>query len=225
VHGNPWRLNVSTRSGNVRVEAEPGIELRVEGGSVVREHEGALEIRREPDASTIVVHCPTDTDVTIGTVSGSIDTKGMLGGVRIATVSGRVHVAEVGRVDVRAKSGSVDIGTCTGECRVVVTSAKVHIAKAQRAAIAGVSGVVLAEGVEGAEIKTVSGKVLVGTTRGGNISVHTVSGKVEIVVPPDVHPATRLRSISGRVRCECPTGADGEIAVKSVSGAIRVSCQ
>ena len=25
------RLNVSTRSGNVRVEAEPGIELRVEG--------------------------------------------------------------------------------------------------------------------------------------------------------------------------------------------------
>ena len=79
--------------------------------------------------------------------------------------------------------------------------------------------------VEGAEIKTVSGKVLVGTTRGGNISVHTVSGKVEIVVPRDVHPATRLRSISGRVRCECPTGADGEIAVKSVSGAIRVSCQ
>jgi DUF4097 and DUF4098 domain-containing protein YvlB len=172
-----------------------------------------------------VVHCPTGSDVTIGTMSGSIDTEGLLGGVRIATASGKVHVAEAGRVDVRAKSGSVDIGTCTGECRVVVTSAKVHIGKAQRATIAGVSGVVLAEGVEGAEIKTVSGKVLVGTTGGGDISVHTVSGKVEILVPRDVQPTTRLRSISGRVRCECPTGGDGEIAVKSVSGAIRVSCQ
>ncbi len=219
------RLNVSTRSGNVRVEAAPGIELEVEGGSVVREHDGALEIRRAKGAGTIVVHCPTGSDVTVGTMSGSIDTEGLLGGVRIATASGKVHVAEAGRVDVRAKSGSVDIGTCTGECRVVVTSAKVHIGKAQRATIAGVSGVVLAEGVEGAEIKTVSGKVLVGTTGGGDISVHTVSGKVEILVPRDVQPATRLRSISGRVRCECPTGGDGEIAVKSVSGAIRVSCQ
>ncbi len=219
------RLNVSTRSGKVRVEAEPGIELRVEGGAVVSEHDGALEIRRSDGASTIVVHCPTGSDVTIGTVSGSIDTEGLLGGVRIATVSGKVHVAEAARVDVRAKSGSVDIGTCAGECRVVVTSSKVRIGKAQRAAIAGVSGVVLAEGVEGAEIKTVSGKVLVGSTGGGKISVHTVSGKVEILVPRDVQPATRLRSISGRVRCECQEGGDGEIAVKSVSGAIRVSCQ
>lgn|SRR2546423_2367954 len=219
------RLNVSTRSGNVRVVAEPGIELSVEGGTVVREHEGALEIRRSEGADSIVVRCPGGSDVTIGTVSGKIDTEGPLGAVRVATVSGKVHVAEANRVDVRAKSGSVDIGNCAGECRVVVTSAKVHIGKAQRASIAGVSGVVLAEGVEGAEVKTVSGKVLLATTGAGKISVHTVSGKVEILVPPDVQPATRLRSISGRVRCECATGRDGEIAVASVSGGIRVSCQ
>jgi DUF4097 and DUF4098 domain-containing protein YvlB len=219
------RLNVSTRSGNVRIEAEHGIELSVEGGEVVREHEGAREIRRSGGASTIVVHCPTGSDVTIGTVSGSIDTEGLLGGVRIATVSGKVHVAEADHVDVRAKSGVVDIGTCAHDCRVVVTSSKVHIGTAQRVSIAGVSGVILADGVEGAEVKTVSGKVLVGTTGGANVSVHTVSGKVEVLVPRDVHPATRLRSISGRVQCECPTGRDGEIAVKSVSGAIRISCQ
>jgi DUF4097 and DUF4098 domain-containing protein YvlB len=221
----PLRLNVSTRSGNVRVVGEPGIELSVEGGSVVREHEGALEIRRSEGAGTIEVRCPAGSDVTIGTVSGKIDTEGPLGAVRVATVSGTVHVAEANRVDVRAKSGSVDIGTCTGECRVVVTSAKVHVGKAQRVSIAGVSGVVLAEGVEGAEVKTVSGKVLLGTTGAGKVSVHTVSGKVDILVPHDVQPATRLRSISGRVRCECPTGRDGEIAVASVSGGIRVSCQ
>ena len=76
----------------------------------------------------------------------------------------------------------------------------------------------------GAEVKTVSGKVLLGTTGAGRVTVRTVSGKVEIRVPQDVHPETRLKSISGRISNECPRGSDGEIAVASVSGAIRVSC-
>ncbi len=218
------RLNVSSRSGNVRVVPEAGAELAVEGGSVVREHEGELEIRRTQGASTIVVRCPSGSDVTIGTVSGNVTLEGLLGAVRIATVSGKVRVGDANRVDVRAKSGDVEIGSCAGECRVVVTSAKIHIGRAQRASIAGVSGVILAEGVERAEIKTVSGKVLLGTTGASNVSVHTVSGTVEIRVPRDIHPATRLRSISGKVRNECEPGRDGEIAVASVSGKIRVSC-
>jgi DUF4097 and DUF4098 domain-containing protein YvlB len=134
-----------------------------------------------------------------------------------------VRVAEADRVDVRAKSGAIDIGTCIDECRVVVTSAKIHIGRARRAAIAGVSGVVLAEGVEGADVKTVSGKVVLGTTGPGKVNVHTVSGKVEIRVPRDVQPSTRLKSLSGRVVCDCALGDDGEIAVASVSGAIKVS--
>jgi DUF4097 and DUF4098 domain-containing protein YvlB len=219
------QLNVSTRSGNVRVVAEPGAELSIDGGAVVGEHDGALQVRRTEGAKTIVVHCPAASDVTIGTVSGDIETEGMLGAVRIATVSGRVHVAEASRVDVRGKSGTVEIGTCAGDCRVVVISAKVRIGKAQRASVAGVSGVVEADDVDGADVKTVSGKVLLGANGAGAVSVHTVSGNVEVRVPDDVQPATKLRSISGRVRCECTLGTAGPIAVASVSGAIRISCQ
>ncbi len=219
----PVRCTVTTRSGAVHVVAVPGAGLTVEGGSVVAQHDGVLEIRRDRDKKKIVVHCAAGSDVTIGTVSGSIDTEGALGAVRVATVSGKVNVREAARVDVRAKSGAVEIGTVTDECRVVVTSAKVRIGRARRAAIAGVSGVVVADDVEGADVKTVSGKVTLGTAAGGHVTVRTVSGKVEIRVPPEMQPNTRLKSVTGRIECDCERGDDGEIAVASVSGAIRVS--
>ena len=120
----------------------PGAALDIEGGAVVREHEGVQEIRRDPNAEEIRVTCPNGTDVTIGTISGNVSTEGALGAVRIATVSGKVRVADATRVDARTKSGSIEIEECTGECRVVSTSAKVRIGHAERAAIAGVSGIV-----------------------------------------------------------------------------------
>jgi DUF4097 and DUF4098 domain-containing protein YvlB len=219
------RLNVSTRSGKVRVIAESGQELTIDGGTVTGESvDGVLDIRRARGSDTITVLCPPDTDVTVGTVSGNVEFEGTLGAVRVVTVSGKVRVQKAAQVDVRAKSGNVEVEECVGDCRIVVTSAKIRVGRARRASIAGVSGIVAAEGVGAAEVKTVSGKVLLGTTGPGRVSVRTVSGKVEIRVPRDVHPQTRLKSISGHIKNECPRGDDGEIAVASVSGAIRVMC-
>ncbi len=216
---------MSTRRGRVHVTAAADTELSVEGGVISRDDEGMLRIHRLPHADLIEVRCPSRTDVTVGTVSGRVDLEGPLGAVRVATVSGKVRVDDAGQVDVRTKSGSVDIGNCAGECRVMVTSANVHIGRAARATVAAVSGQVHADGVEGAEVKTVSGKVVLATSAAGRVSVRTVSGVVEVHVPNDVRPSTRLKSLSGRVQCECMPGSDGEISVKSVSGAIKVACR
>ena len=202
---------------------ETGAELSVEGGVIVNDELGVVEIRRDRGAKEIVVVCPAGTDVTAGTISGKIQMLGRLGSVRVASVSGKVHVASATRVDARSKSGAIAIDE-VGECRVVVTSAKVYIGKASRASIAGVSGVLTMEDVEGADVKTVSGKVLLATSGGGDVNVRTVSGRVEVTVPPDVQPATHLKSISGKIRCECPPGHDGAISVKSVSGTIHIAC-
>jgi DUF4097 and DUF4098 domain-containing protein YvlB len=207
----------------VRVLA--GHDLTVNGGSIERHEDGAVYVRRDHDATEIEIRCPSGIDVTIGTIAGSVETIGPLGVVRIATVSGKIHVENAGQVDVRTKSGAIDIGSVEGECRVVTTSSKVHIGRAGRACVAGVSGVVLLERVFDAEVKTVSGKVLCATSGAGEVSVRTVSGKVDVMVPPNVRPATRLKSVSGRVECDCETGGDGAIAVATVSGRIRVSCQ
>ena len=217
-------VKITTRSGTVRVVATDGAALAVVGGVIEHLDDGTVHIRRERSADAIEVTCATGTDITIGTVSGKVELVGRLGAVRVATVSGTIRTAETAGIDVRTKSGKVDIGVCAGDCRVMTKSASVHIRRADRATVAAVSGVVLMEQVRGAEVKTISGKVLLSLAPNGErVSVHTVSGKVEVRVPAATLPSTRLRTVSGKIRCDCPTGDDLEIAVASVSGAIRVS--
>jgi DUF4097 and DUF4098 domain-containing protein YvlB len=220
----PAPIHITTRSRDVLVHAKPDTELSVEGGTIERQDDGSLHIRRAPDASSIEVRCAAGTDVTVGTASGKVQLRGALGAVRVATLSGKIRVEEAARIDVRTKSGSVDIGTCAGECRVMTKSAKVHVRSAGRATVAAVSGMVLLERVGGAEVKSISGKVLLGLAPDSErVSVHTVSGKVEIRIPSAARPSTRLRSITGRVDCDLAEGDDFQIAVASVSGGIRVS--
>ncbi len=208
----------------MKVFAAPGNGLSIDGGTVVSEADGVVDIRRRKNAGEIVVHCEPASNVTIGTVSGSVVTEGELGDVRVASVSGKVRIEAANRVDVRSKSGTVEIGTVAAECRLVVTSANVKVGAAPSAVIAAVSASVTANDVERAEVKTVSGTVELSTKGPGRVSVRSISGTVKITVPPDVRPSTRLRTISGNVSCDCERGSDGEIAVATVSGAIRVSC-
>jgi DUF4097 and DUF4098 domain-containing protein YvlB len=219
----PARIKITTRSGSVRVVAAAGQDLSVEGGTVGIDEDGTTHIRRAKPSSVVEVRCAAGTDVTVGTVSGRVDLSGPLGSVRVATVSGRIQVGEGDQIDVRTKSGKIDIDTCAGECRVMTKSSGVHVRSAGRATVSSVSGIVLLEHVGGAEVKTVSGKVLIGTSGDERVAVHSVSGKVEIRVPRETRPATRLRSLSGQVRSEVTPGDDREISVMSVSGAIRVS--
>lgn len=218
----PAPLHITTRSGKVRVDASAGTELSIEGGRAETHDDGTVHIRREPSSGTIVVQCASGTDVTVGTVSGNVDLLGGLGAVRVATVSGRIRVEDVARIDVRTKSGKIDIGTCTGDCRITTKSSAVHVTSAGRATVAAVSGVVVLENVRGAEVKTVTGKVLIGAEGGDRIAVHTVSGHVAIRLPAQTKPATRLRSVSGRIRCDLASGDDFVVSVSSVSGAIEV---
>jgi DUF4097 and DUF4098 domain-containing protein YvlB len=220
----PEALKITTRSGDVHLRVVAGRELNVIRGTKETLEDGTIHIRRAPSDGVIEVECAPDTDIKIGTASGKVELEGALGTVRIATMSGKIRVEHAARIDVRTKSGTVDIGECEGECRVMTTSAKVHILRAGRATIAAVSGSVRLEHVDSAEVKSVSGKVLIASGGRERVSVHTVSGKVDVGVPSSVRPATRLRSVSGRISDACPPGDDCEIAVSSVSGTINVSC-
>jgi DUF4097 and DUF4098 domain-containing protein YvlB len=220
----PAPLKITTRSGNVQVRAVPDSPLVVTGGTTEELDNGTIHIRRSPSESVIEVQCAPNTDVTVGTLSGRVELDGALGAVRIATVSGRIRVEQAARIDVRTRSGKVEIGECAGPCRVMTTSSNVHVRRAGDATVAAVSGAVLLEHVDAAEVKSISGKVLMGVGGGDRVSVRTVSGKVDVRVPSSVRPSTRLRSISGRIRDACPPGDDCHITISSVSGSISVSC-
>ncbi len=221
----PPRLQVTSRSGRVRVTAAYGSTLEIEGADIEEQVDGSMQVRALSGSKTVEVRCATGTDVSIGTASGRIETVGPLGEVRAASKSGKIIIDRAALVDARTSSGSVRVGDCEGECRVVVASGKVSIGRAGKVAVAAVSGTVEADDVHDAEIKTVSGKITVGARGGGDLRVKSVSGTVEVVVPAASTPATALKSLSGRIRCECAPGTDGEIKIATVSGSIRVTCR
>ena len=88
----------------------------------------------------------------------------------------------------------------------VVTSGSIRIDRTGSAWLACVSGTIRVESADAAEIKTVSGTVSVGSTATGRVAVRSVSGKVEISVPPERAPAVHLKSISGELAQRVPAG-------------------
>jgi DUF4097 and DUF4098 domain-containing protein YvlB len=218
------RLRISRRSGKVRVVADPGAPVSVEGGRMETSADGSLEIHAR-GGDTLVVTCPTGSDLTISTASGAIEVTGEVGSVRVTTKSGKLEIEHASAIEARGASGRVTVGVCTGECHVVFASGSVHIGEAGSAVIATVSGNIEAGEVDDAEVKTVSGDVEIGSRGGGNLSARSISGSVRITVPDGDRPATRLKSVSGRVSCECDQGDHGEIRAKTVSGRIAVTCR
>jgi len=218
------RLRISRRSGKVRVVANAGTPVSVEGGTLESNDDGSLEIHSRT-SSTLEVQCPTGSDLTISTASGAIEVRGEVGSVRVTTKSGSLEIERASEIDARGASGKVNVGACARECHVVFVSGNVHIGEAGRAVVATVSGNIEADDVDDAEVKTVSGKIDIGARGGGKLSARSISGSVKISVPDGDRPTTRLKSVSGRVRCECSPGDDGSISAKTVSGGIEVKCR
>jgi DUF4097 and DUF4098 domain-containing protein YvlB len=225
-NGARLRLSVANRSGRVRIEARSGEGFSARGGDLVAEADGTMRVSGgHGGSSSVEVVCPAGTDVIVGTASGSVELVGPLGDVRVTTASGRITIEQARRVDLRTASGTIEIGECTGECRVVTKSSKVAVGNAGSLDCSAMSGRVVVGDVEDAIVRTMSGRVKLGTRGSGRVEVRTLSGKVDVAVPQERRPATSLRSLSGRVRCDCDRGSDGEISVATTSGAINVTCR
>jgi DUF4097 and DUF4098 domain-containing protein YvlB len=223
--GDALRLNVSARSGRVRVEArdEPGFEVK--GAHVVTEPDGSLHITAAKGGSqSVEVWCPSGSDLIVGSESGSVEVVGAFGDVRATTRSGRITVDWAHHLDVRTTSGRIEIGQCSGDCRVVTKSSRIKVGRAATFDCSAMSGRVDIGDVDDAVIRTMSGRVNVGTRSDGRVDVRTLSGAVEVAVPAARRPATLLKTVSGRVRSECEEGSDGEINVSTTSGTIKVTC-
>jgi DUF4097 and DUF4098 domain-containing protein YvlB len=159
-----------------------------------------------------------DTDVVVGSASGSVHLHGPLGAARVTTASGSIRVESVAYAELRTHSGRIEVGECLGSCRVMNTSGRVEVHRAREVEVKSVSGIVEVSG-DDVRVRTVSGKVRIDTNL--DASVETVSGKVEVWVPPGFHPAVRTKG-HGRVDIGVAQGSDGEILVRAVSGSVRV---
>ena len=219
-------LRLQSRSGKVYVIAEPRDDVEAETddlNSFMEDDGKTLVIRSGRGGSKpLTVRCPVDTDIVIGTHSGSVRLEGRLGCVRVTTMSGTVELQDAEEADVRTMSGNIDVGKCRGRCRLNAVSGKVSVAEADIASAGTVSGAIRLDRVLGdVRARSVSGNIDMNASGDSAIAVKTVSGRVRIVLPQGTEPQTFFRT-RGIVTCDFPQGGDCRIDAASLSGSIEV---
>ncbi|HEY5874814.1 MAG TPA: DUF4097 family beta strand repeat-containing protein [Ilumatobacteraceae bacterium] len=217
-------IEVTSRSGRVTIHAGDVAEPTIIKGSGTIDDHGVV---RAPGQSSIEIGCPTGTDVVVGAASGSVRCTGRLGRVAITTTSGAIEIEDAASIDVRTKSSSVTIGRCRDTCAVVTKSGRVRIDDAAAVTATTTSGRIDVGAASDVEIRSAAGTVHVRASGEGRILVQTVSGSVEISVPPAADPVINLTSRSGSIATDRPasdqagTGV-GALDVETVSGKITV---
>ena len=222
-------LHLLTRSGQITVVGEERPDVLIESGAPSRDkievdETGRLRIPSAKGGSApLSVRCPAGSDVVIGTMSGRVELRGVLGAVRVTTVSSDILVERAESLDLRTVAGNIEVGSCAGACSLRTTSGKASVGSTGDAYVSTISGSIrLDKTSRKVRAQSVSGQVRVVTQNAGDVKVQTLSGSVTVEVPIGVRPETRLKSKTGRPHSECPEGSDCRIAVRSFSGKIEV---
>ena len=200
----------------MRAEARDDVEI-VRG----RTGDDSDDVRGGSDGVELVV--PAGTDLSVGTSSGRITLEGPLGRVTVTTRSGKIKIEQCAELDARTTSASVEVGRVHGDARVKTATGGIALANvggAVRAATVSSQIEVRAGGPT--EVKTVSGSIHLVVTEARDVAAGSVSGSVQIAVPPGSHPATALRSMSGSRSVEPSVGTDFEVKARSASGSLAV---
>jgi DUF4097 and DUF4098 domain-containing protein YvlB len=219
-------LRLQSRSGRVHVIAEERDDIEAETDSLewrADAKEGTLSVRSSRGGSkTLTVRCPRDTDVSVGTQSGSVRLEGKFGGVSVTTASGDIEIDAAEEADMRSMSGRLTIGTCLGRCRLNAVSGTISGHDLDTVYAGTISGSIKLNRVMGdVRAKSVSGNIEMASLGDGNVTVKTVSGRVHIGLPAGTEPQTVFKT-RGRVTCEFAPGRDCRIEAASLSGSIEV---
>lgn len=235
---------------------DPGIEQK---GDTVRVGKRLSSMRNLSIDYKIEV--PHDTEINVTAVSGSqtiqnvrgpVTAQGSSGAIRIDhverdtrinSVSGSIEVSDIGD-DVRASSasGEVTVSNSKGDVRANSLSGSVHVTKpGGRVDTDSASGSIEIDGAN-SDVKAhnVSGEVKVHGDPGdhGYWDLKTVSGGVQVYVPPNSNFRFAAEAISGEIKTDIPIvieeqgkhslrahigNGGGRVEVHTVSGGIQVS--
>lgn len=215
-------VRVETRSGRISVWFEDRPDVHVEGTRTpgeIREAADELHVRSNEN---VELRVPIGTNLTIGSISGRVQTRGEGGDIRVSTASSAIEVDHAHRADLRSISGAIAIRS-SGSCRLSTKSGRVEAGAVSNAQVTTVSGRIHIATADGeVAIKTVSGRVDVGTAGREDVTIHTISGSTLVRMPAGTRPELRLKSLGGHIRSGFAAGTDCRVAVSTLSGRIEL---
>lgn len=124
-------------------------------------------------------------------VSGGMGLRGLNGPVKVNTVSGKVELAELtGDLNLTTVSGKVSGRHIQGPVQLNTVSGQVALDESSLASV---------------DATTVSGRMEYQTAFGaGPYRFNSVSGDVELLVPPETHCSAELHAVSGKLYTKLP---------------------
>jgi DUF4097 and DUF4098 domain-containing protein YvlB len=159
--------------------------------------------------------------VTAETVNGSISQAGAAKHVELQSVNGEVEVAKAaGRIKAEAVNGSVIVRDCSGDLEASTVHGKLHV---------------IGGSYERAEIESVAGPVRfeANLSPRAALSIETVSGSAELLLPATISAEFQVSSFSGRISNELGPAAEKpnkwtpqtELAFTTGSGGARITVE
>ncbi len=252
-------------SGSASVQVEPGdalrmdLEVRAHGRDQEEAEQNARLVKLDVTAGAttmavlrvpsgislqsllIRVTLPSDVDLTVESISGSVQVRDMAAPVAVKSSSGSIRLERVaGAVDLQSSSGSIHAYQITGDARVVSSSGSIRLEQVDgRLDASSSSGSINVVGVTGqVSAQASSGSVTVESDQmGGPYDLGAVSGSIRLVLPASAGMTVDARSSSGTVSGPSwltlgegrgsGTGSQGDgahrVTIRTTSGSISLT--
>jgi hypothetical protein len=161
-------------------------------------------------------------DQSLASTSGDIRIEDATGRVEATATSGGIEAAGLARARLRSVSGAVSVERANGVLHVTTTSGDIHVSgAADSVALGTVSGEVEVDGAaRGLELGSTSGDVTV-RRAAGRVSLSTSSGDVDMSAVAGLTQA-RITTVSGDVELALPPGFGAAVDLQSSSGTLDV---
>ena len=181
-----------------------------------------------------VVQAPRNCFLKINAVSSVIHAEGFEGEFSFQSVSGELTLRSLtGPMKIKTVSGSMELAELNGDLRLNTVSGKVSGKRINGALhLDTVSGNVLLgeSNLPSVEASTVSGEMHYQTAFGaGPYRFNSVSGNVELLVPPETQCAAELHAISGQLSTKLPATSvsrhSGSQTIEVQGGGVMVYLQ
>jgi DUF4097 and DUF4098 domain-containing protein YvlB len=171
------------------------------------------------------VEVPHDTEIDSSVASGGITIDNVRGPVKAGSASGYVHVYSVERdTQISAASGSIDVSNIGGVLHVSSASGEIVLTdvKGELKVNAASGSIRISKPGDRVEASSASGSIEInGATN--DVKIHAISGSINVSGDPSGHRFWELKTVSGSVELRVPPNASFLLSAEATSGDIRTS--
>jgi DUF4097 and DUF4098 domain-containing protein YvlB len=238
VDGTP-DITVAIESGRIDVQEGPVgvVDVRVDTrlpGFIVEQRGNSILVSSDKNASwlsrgsaSVVIETPKQSDLKVSVASAQVYVGVDLGKVDIKTASGDVVMESAESLTIKTASGDVQAHEVARGVRAATASGDIRIERVVdgNAGISTASGDVhIEECNASADVNTASGDVFLTRFEGRGATFKSMSGSVDVGIPPRTTVELDVNTLSGKVRLPDPEPRQGpaerhmSIRAKLVSG-------